>query len=75
MPPKALIYKGFCKRSITELHGFREYLNQNGYDCGNPDGIAGKKTIAALKKFQKDHGLFASGYIDDSLMKYLNGQL
>ena len=22
--PKALIYKGFCKRSITELHGFRD---------------------------------------------------
>jgi hypothetical protein len=26
MPPKALIYKGFCKRSITELHGFRYYI-------------------------------------------------
>lgn len=53
----------------------QEYLNANGYDCGTPDGIAGKKTRAMLKQFQEDHGLYASGYIDDALMQYLDGDL
>ena len=52
----------------------QQYLNENGYECGTPDGVAGNKTKAALMKFQEDHGLFPSGYIDDSLMKYLDGQ-
>ena len=52
----------------------QEYLNENGYDCGTPDGIAGKKTKAALTQFQEDHDLFPSGYIDDCLMKYLDKQ-
>ena len=52
----------------------QEYLNENGYDCGMPDGIAGNATKAALKRFQEDHDLYPSGYIDDCLMKYLNAQ-
>ena len=52
----------------------QEYLNENGYDCGKPDGIAGNATKAALKRFQEDHDLFPSGYIDDCLMKYLDAQ-
>ena len=70
------IYKGIQETADKEtIRTIQEYLNANGYDCGTPDGIAGKKTKAALSKFQEDHGLFASGYIDDSLMKYLDGQL
>ena len=52
----------------------QEYLNEKGYDCGTPDGIAGKKTQAALAQFQEEHDLFPSGCIDDSLMKYIAGQ-
>lgn len=29
----------------------QDVLNQKGYDCGTPDGIAGNKTKAALQKF------------------------
>ena len=36
-------------------------LNELGYDCGTPDGVAGKKTTAAIKQFQKDNGLAADG--------------
>lgn len=52
----------------------QEYLNENGYDCGRPDGVAGKKTKDALKQFQEEHNLYPSGYIDDCLMKYLDEQ-
>lgn len=38
-------------------------LNSLGYDCGTPDGIAGKKTEAALTQFQRDKGLTVSGML------------
>ena len=39
------------------------FLNLNGYSCGNADGIFGPKTEAAVKKWQKNHGLVADGII------------
>lgn len=39
------------------------FLNLNGYACGSADGIFGAKTEAAVKKWQKDHGLVADGII------------
>ena len=39
------------------------FLNQNGYNCGAADGIFGAKTEAAVKKWQKDHGLTVDGII------------
>lgn len=39
------------------------FLNLNGYVCGNADGIFGPKTDAAVRKWQKDHGLKADGII------------
>lgn len=39
------------------------FLNLNGYACGSADGIFGPKTEAAVKKWQKDHGLKADGII------------
>ena len=39
------------------------FLNLNGYACGATDGIFGPKTEAAVKKWQKDHGLKVDGII------------
>ena len=39
------------------------FLNMNGYGCGSADGIFGPKTDAAVRKWQKDHGLKADGII------------
>ena len=36
-------------------------LNSLGYKVGKADGILGKKTISAIKRFQKDKNLFVSG--------------
>lgn len=41
----------------------QEALNAKGYDCGTPDGLFGKKTISAVKAFQKDNGLAVDGKI------------
>lgn len=39
-------------------------LNSLGYNSGNPDGWFGAITISALKKFQKDNGLYEVGTIN-----------
>lgn len=36
-------------------------LNKLGYDCGKVDGILGRKTAEAIRKFQKDMNLVVDG--------------
>ena len=43
-------------------------LNALGYNCGNADGVMGNQTIAAIKKFQSDQGLDATGKINSELL-------
>ena len=47
----------------AEIKKIQEKLNELGYDCGKSDGVSGKKTTAAVKKFQKDNGLAADGVV------------
>lgn len=46
-------------------------LNENGYDCGTPDGMAGSKTAEAINNFEKDHGINVNGVITDELLEEL----
>ena len=39
-------------------------LQERGYKPGPLDGVLGKKTRAALRRFQKDHNLSVTGEID-----------
>ena len=43
-------------------------LNEAGYDCGKPDGIAGKGTAAAVTQYQTDKGLNVTGTITYELL-------
>jgi photosystem II stability/assembly factor-like uncharacterized protein len=43
----------------------QEALNNAGYHLGEPDGKAGPITLAALKRFQADRHLPATGKLDD----------
>lgn len=46
------------------VRAWQEYLNANGYCCGNADGIFGQATEKAVIKYQQDHGM-ESGYIGE----------
>jgi localization factor PodJL len=56
------------KRAIRNIQAI---LNNNGFDAGTPDGEMGKKTVSAIKAFQKSVGQEATGRIDDALVKEL----
>lgn len=45
----------------TQVKVLQFLLNEFGYDCGEADGIFGKKTTAAVKAYQKAKGLTADG--------------
>lgn len=46
-------------------------LNDAGFDCGKPDGIAGNRTKAAITAYQQANGLEPTGVIDDALVASL----
>lgn len=57
-----------------DLFDAQKKLEELGYDPGKPDGIRGKKTINAIKLFQEEIGLPATGRLDprtkDKLTNY-----
>ena len=64
-------YDEILDRPILRKGDHNEYvrawqmlLNSNGYQCGDADGIFGKKTEEAVVKWQQDHGMEA-GYIGE----------
>lgn len=42
-----------------------------GYSIGEPDGVAGTRTVAALRRFQADKDLPQTGRLDDSTLNAL----
>lgn len=53
-----VLKKGVNHEAVKILQA---YLNASGYNCGDVDGDFGTKTDAALRAFQKDHGLTVDG--------------
>ncbi len=49
----------------------QQALNDNGYDCGAPDGVSGRKTKQAIMDYQQANNLEATGLIDDLLLDAL----
>lgn len=49
----------------------QQALNAAGYPVGVPDGRAGKLTLSALKKYQADRNLPATGKFDESTLRSL----
>ena len=56
------------KKAIRNIQAI---LNNNGFNAGTPDGAMGKKTVAAIKAFQKSVGQTETGEIDDALVTEL----
>ena len=61
------------KKAITHISWMQSRLISKGYSCGGcgVDGSFGYDTLAALKKFQKDHGLQIDGYCGANTAKKL----
>lgn len=55
--------------SSSLVRNVQSVLNGCGYNCGTADGVYGKKTKKALKKYQRANGLKASGVINKSTVK------
>lgn len=68
--PFPLLKKG--SRSEYVRH-WQMFLNLNGYACGDADGIFGPKTEAAVRKWQKNHGLVVDGIIGPKTWASLPG--
>ena len=49
----------------------QEALNLAGYDVGKPDGVAGTKTIAALRRYQTDKSIPVTGQFDAATLAAL----
>ena len=56
------------KKAIRNIQAI---LNNNGFNAGAPDGEMGKKTVSAIKAFQKSVGQKETGEIDDALVTEL----
>jgi photosystem II stability/assembly factor-like uncharacterized protein len=49
----------------------QEALKLAGYDVGTPDGVAGTRTVAALRKFQTDKSIAVTGKLDSATLSAL----
>ncbi len=53
------------------VRNIQTILNKNGYDAGNADGVMGQQTKDAIKQFQQDNKMTATGEIDEKLVRAL----
>lgn len=55
----------------AQLMEVQRRLNEAGHDVGEPDGILGPATRAAIREYQRSRGLVADGYVDRTLLRSL----
>lgn len=53
------------------LRQAQQRLADKGYDPGPADGVNGRRTMDALRRFQRDQGLMATGRLDSETMNRL----
>ncbi|KAF0098934.1 MAG: membrane-bound lytic murein transglycosylase B [bacterium] len=56
------------REDILEL---QDLLLRLGHELGEPDGVAGRRTRDAVRRFQKDAGLPVDGFVSHSLLERL----
>lgn len=75
--PQDWVEKGNGSASIDmdkAIRNIQAILNRNGFDAGQPDGLMGRKTLAAIKAFQRQNGLPEDGNITEALVRKLLAQ-
>jgi Putative peptidoglycan binding domain len=61
---KGLRYYGLSAKMGVPAPQLQMALNQRGFNVGEPDGVLGPRTRAALIQFQQREGLQRTGQID-----------
>lgn len=56
-------------------HVIQALLLNAGYSPGKIDGVVGRNTQAAIINYQRNHGLYASGQVDDDTLMQLKRDL
>ncbi|WP_425342966.1 peptidoglycan-binding domain-containing protein [Rhizobium etli] len=56
---------------IRPVRDIQKALDDQGFDVGAPDGIWGARSVAALKGFQRAHGLAPSGVVTQDSLRAL----
>lgn len=62
--------KSSSSRSINKK--YQKKLNRMGYSCGTPDGVLGRKSKNAIRKFQKKYKLAVTGNLNKKTKKKIN---
>lgn len=57
--------------SHEDVRAAQQHLARLGYDVGTPDGVAGRKTKAAIRAFQEQAGLPVDGAVTPALIAAL----
>lgn len=58
-------------KDATTIRITQQALNEAGYNCGNPDGVAGAKTSQAITSYQTAKGITVNGLVTDELLQSL----
>ena len=72
-PPSTSPQRSPSAQNALDVMIAQQALQDEGYNVGPIDGKMGPKTAAALRKFQKDHGIQATGRLDSRTLAALNG--
>ena len=68
---ESAIGPGEVHKDKETVKAAQQALNDAGYDCGTPDGVAGKKTKKAISDYQTDKGLTVTGTVTDETLAAL----
>lgn len=58
-------------KDATTIKIVQQALNEAGYNCGTPDGLAGSKTVEAITSYQTAKGITVNGLVTDELLQSL----
>ena len=67
----ALSMPVFADYDASVIQQVQQALNNAGFDCGTPDGVAGNKTTEAVRSYQEAKGMTVDGQISDDLLAWL----
>jgi lytic murein transglycosylase len=59
---------------VSDRLAAQQALNKLGFDTGQPDGVVGVNTRAALRAWQKSRGLIADGYLSVDMVRRLKAE-